>query len=86
VSALLSDPRMSERERVCARNWLAAAIDAEDPDLTAFWRNEGLAARLARVAPGEEMAEPPVPEPKPRKETCDHCGRPKHGTPYECLL
>jgi hypothetical protein len=73
---------MSDREKVCAEKWLHAAIDAEDPDLADYWKEKGLEARLERLAGpnSEPIAEPPIPEPKPRKAkarpTCDLCGSP----------
>jgi hypothetical protein len=68
MTYLLSDPRMSDREKACAEAWLRAAIDDEDPEAARYWQEQGLAARLARVAPGDEIAEPPAPEYKPSKE------------------
>jgi hypothetical protein len=79
---------MSDRERVCFEAWLRAALDDEDPDLAARWQAEGLRARLARVAPGGEIAEPPAPEYRPRKAkvaACDLCGDPGCRD-SECLL
>jgi hypothetical protein len=89
VTYLLSEPRMSDREKACAEAWLRAAIDDGDPDLADYWKARGLEARVARVAPGEPMAEPPVPEYKPRKEkpkpSCDLCGDPSCKD-SKCLL
>jgi hypothetical protein len=58
---LLAEPRMSDREKVCATKWLDAAL-AGDADLADYWKEKGLEARVARIAPGEAMPEPPVPE------------------------
>jgi hypothetical protein len=68
MSYLLSDKRMSDRERVCAAKWLDAAIDREDAALAEYWRDEGLAAREARLN-GH-------PEPRRRTSapTCPGCG------------
>jgi hypothetical protein len=76
MTMLHADPFMSEREKVCATNWLAAAIDAEDPALAAYWQEQGLEARLDRL--GRLAVEPPWPEYKPSKEKplpvpCDLC-------------
>lgn len=78
MTALHSEPGMSEREKMCATKWIEAAIDKADPDLATYWQEQGLEARLARIAPGEVMAEPPIPEYKPSKEKplpvpCDLC-------------
>lgn len=77
MSVLLSEPRMSDREKVCARKWMEAALDKEDPDLATYWQNKGLEARLERLA-GEDsqpIPEPPIPAPKkPKKAACDLCG------------
>ena len=91
MSALLSDPRMSERERACAESWLAAALQDDNAEQTAYWRERMMAARTARLmAGGEPIPEPPVREPVTRKKkepkTCPECGAPEHDTPFACLL
>jgi hypothetical protein len=87
VTYLLSEPRMSDREKECAEQWLAAALN-DDLAMADYWKAKGLEARVARIAgPGEEMPEPPVPEYKPKraKEKCDLCGSPDCKS-SSCLL
>jgi hypothetical protein len=79
MSLLLSDPRLTDRERVCARNWLQAAIDDDDPDTAAFWQAEGLKARTLRLLDGHEPAPEPAYVPLPRRKkaaACDLCKSP----------
>ena len=82
---------MSQREKVCASRWLEAALAEDLEEEADRWKEEGLKARLARIAPGEEMTEPPIPEyrrPKRRRDPTDVCDlcRDLKCRNYQCLL
>jgi hypothetical protein len=91
VTYLTSDPRMSDREKVCAEKWLKAAIDDNDPDLADYWKEQGMIARQDRLrGDGEDIPEPPIPEYKkvkhdPLPVPCDVCRKVKCKN-YACLL
>jgi len=77
VSILLSDPRMSQREKDCAEKWLEASLRDDNAEQTAYWRERMMAARTARLMEGgEPIPEPPVVLPKSHKPkpTCPDCG------------